>query len=261
LVKAFRNLPGVELSHVDNLNLLQLAPGGHLGRFIVWTKSAFSKLNDNWGSLTRESKHKKGYFLPRAHMRNSDLTRLINSDEIQSKLRPAVKEVKRARLHKNPLSNLGVLVRLNPYALAHRRAELIHEERRKVAKAKALEAARKNLKPEKTREEKEEAAFEISHRERKRINYNRIVNDSLYVAKHDGRSEEQEAKRLAAIQKAAEAIAAKKFIIKVTKAAAEPVEPVAAEPAKKEVKKKKEKKDEKKEEKKDDKKKDEKKKK
>ncbi|KAJ2245144.1 60S ribosomal protein L4B, partial [Coemansia sp. RSA 455] len=31
--RAFRNLPGVELVDVTRLNLLQLAPGGHLGRF------------------------------------------------------------------------------------------------------------------------------------------------------------------------------------------------------------------------------------
>ncbi len=85
-LQAFRNLPGVELSHVDGLNLLQLAPGGHLGRFIVWTRSAFTKLNDNWGSVNRESKQKSGYRLPRPIMANSDLNRIINSDEIQSKV-------------------------------------------------------------------------------------------------------------------------------------------------------------------------------
>jgi len=37
LVKAVRNLPGVEACAVTRLNLLQLAPGGHLGRFIIWT--------------------------------------------------------------------------------------------------------------------------------------------------------------------------------------------------------------------------------
>jgi large subunit ribosomal protein L4e len=36
--KAFRNLPGVETTSVDRLNLLQLAPGGHMGRFCVWTQ-------------------------------------------------------------------------------------------------------------------------------------------------------------------------------------------------------------------------------
>jgi len=47
IVRAFRNLPGVEIAHVNSLNLLQLAPGGHLGRFVLWTKAAFLKLADN----------------------------------------------------------------------------------------------------------------------------------------------------------------------------------------------------------------------
>lgn len=47
--KAFRNLPGVEVASVDSLNLLQLAPGGHLGRFCIWTKSAFDKLDTIFG--------------------------------------------------------------------------------------------------------------------------------------------------------------------------------------------------------------------
>jgi large subunit ribosomal protein L4e len=29
IIKSFRNLPGVDVSNVDNLNLLELAPGGH----------------------------------------------------------------------------------------------------------------------------------------------------------------------------------------------------------------------------------------
>ncbi|KAG0464798.1 hypothetical protein HPP92_018962 [Vanilla planifolia] len=31
IVKAFRNLPGVEVAHVERLNVLKLAPGGHMG--------------------------------------------------------------------------------------------------------------------------------------------------------------------------------------------------------------------------------------
>ena len=34
-----RNIPGIELCSVDRLGLLTLAPGGHLGRFIIWTKA------------------------------------------------------------------------------------------------------------------------------------------------------------------------------------------------------------------------------
>ena len=51
IARAFRNLPGVEVASVDALNLLQLAPGGHLGRFIIWTKSAFEKLDAVFGEL------------------------------------------------------------------------------------------------------------------------------------------------------------------------------------------------------------------
>lgn len=32
--RAFGNLPGVELLNVDRLNLLKLAPGGHMGRSV-----------------------------------------------------------------------------------------------------------------------------------------------------------------------------------------------------------------------------------
>lgn len=41
LIKALRNIPGVEVAHVNRLNLLQLAPGGHVGRFVIWTEGAF----------------------------------------------------------------------------------------------------------------------------------------------------------------------------------------------------------------------------
>merc|ERR1712000_402447 len=49
---AFRNISGVETSSVFALNLLQLAPGGHLGRFIIWTSAAFKALDTIYGSTT-----------------------------------------------------------------------------------------------------------------------------------------------------------------------------------------------------------------
>lgn len=140
--KAFRNLPGVEVASVNSLNLLQLAPGGHLGRFVIWTKAAFEKLNANWGSVARQSTQKKGYTLPRNVMFNSDVARLINSDEVQSKVRPAIKAVVRAPLKKNPLTNLGARVKLNPYTLALRRSEIIGQQRREKARAAAVDAKR-----------------------------------------------------------------------------------------------------------------------
>jgi large subunit ribosomal protein L4e len=126
ITQAFRNLSGVDLAHVDRLNLLQLAPGGHLGRFIVWTEDAFKRCNEVFGSTTRPSTTRKGYTLPNNVMANSDITRIINSDEIQGKLNAPKKPV---RLHnrqkKNPLKNFGVKVRLNPYATVSRRAGIL----------------------------------------------------------------------------------------------------------------------------------------
>jgi len=61
IVKAFRNLPGVEVANIHALNLLQLAPGGHLGRFIIWTESAFDFLDDVFGTFDEESDYKNGW--------------------------------------------------------------------------------------------------------------------------------------------------------------------------------------------------------
>lgn len=44
LDKTYHNLSGVDLANVDNLSLLDLAPGGHLGRFIMWTKGELDSL-------------------------------------------------------------------------------------------------------------------------------------------------------------------------------------------------------------------------
>jgi len=177
LVKAFRNLPGVELARVDALNLLQLAPGGHLGRFVVWTKSAFDKLGSIFGSQNRESSQKKGFKLPRNILLNSDITRIINSDEVQSKVRPAVKEIHRFTQKKNPLKNLGAMVRLNPYALQLRRAEILAEERQKRAKAAKLAAAREKKALPLSQEEKKAKAADRTHEPLQKQNYRRILVD------------------------------------------------------------------------------------
>jgi large subunit ribosomal protein L4e len=58
LFKVFRNILGVEIACVDTLNLLKLSPGGHLGRFIIWEKSSFEKLDITFGVFEKESLQK-----------------------------------------------------------------------------------------------------------------------------------------------------------------------------------------------------------
>jgi len=117
-------------------------------------------LDKVWGSSTRESVSKSGYTLPRPIMIQSDLTRLINSDEIQSKVRPALKTVRRSRQKKNPLKNLGAMVTLNPYALALRRSEILTSTRRASARKAAVEAKRKGAKPVVSKNAAEQVAAE-----------------------------------------------------------------------------------------------------
>ena len=145
LVKSFRNIPGVEIANVERLNLLKLAPGGHLGRFVIWTKSAFEKLDSIYGSFDKPSEKKSGYVLPRSKMVNADLARIINSDEIQSVVRPIKKEIKRPPLKKNPLKNLNTMLRLNPYAKTARRMSLLAEAQRVKSKKEKLDQKRKPL--------------------------------------------------------------------------------------------------------------------
>jgi large subunit ribosomal protein L4e len=49
VAQAARNLPGVDVSQINNLNVELLAPGTHPGRLTVWAKSAFEKLDDMFG--------------------------------------------------------------------------------------------------------------------------------------------------------------------------------------------------------------------
>jgi len=117
LSRAFRNIPGVDVAKVESLNLLKIAPGGQLGRFIIWTKSAIETVGRIFGSLETPSNVKKGYVLPRNCISNSNLNRLINSDEVQTVVNEPKNDhkMKRAKHKKNPLRNKSAAIRLNPY--------------------------------------------------------------------------------------------------------------------------------------------------
>ncbi|PIO16453.1 hypothetical protein AB205_0061370, partial [Aquarana catesbeiana] len=158
IIKAFRNIPGIALLNVNKLNLLRLAPGGHVGRFCIWTESAFRKLDDLYGTWRKPATLKANYNLPMHKMTNTDLSRILKSPEIQKALRAPMsdpkptalfyyinilgtenikcvfmfgnfsKKVKRRELKKNPLKNLRIMMRLNPYAKTAKRNAILRQQ-------------------------------------------------------------------------------------------------------------------------------------
>lgn len=96
-MKAFRNLPGLDINYVTSLNLLRLAPGGHLGRLIVWTEEAFNQLDTVLKCDTIQG-------LP-------DSKRVINSEEVQKVVRRKIKN-KRRRIYNRPRPRLNPAARI-----------------------------------------------------------------------------------------------------------------------------------------------------
>ena len=84
----------------------------------MWTSAAFKALDNIYGSTTQPSELKKDFLLPSNLVSNADLSRLINSSEIQSVLRApkgAAVSKRQSVQKKNPLRNKQVMLRLNPY--------------------------------------------------------------------------------------------------------------------------------------------------
>jgi len=148
--KSFRNIPGVDVCSVERLNLLQLAPGGAFGRFVLYTEGAVKRLNKLFGTYKGGSQEKKGYTLPRSMMTNTDIARIINSNEVQSVLKPTKNITRSTRQRKNPLTNTSVMGRLCPGALSQKKLrKSLHtptstlaqaQKKRTAAKAKVIKA-------------------------------------------------------------------------------------------------------------------------
>jgi len=145
LVAAFRGIPGVDLCNVHHLNLLQLAPGGHVGRFIIWTEGAFKELDRIFGTRTVASTVKHGFKVPLGIMTNSDITRIINSEEIQSALR-GKRQNRRLPAKRNPLNNKEVMVKLNPFELTRARRAAVAHKARSDKKKKVIQHNREFVK-------------------------------------------------------------------------------------------------------------------
>lgn len=148
--RAARNIPGVDVCNVHRLNILQLAPGGHLGRFVIFTQDAFEELDAVFGTYDKQSTEKAGYSLPRPQMACADLARIINSDQVQAKLRDIRHSVRvHDKTRKNPMKNKALMNKLNPYAKTQAAAfEKLKQERNKKRqdriKAKRSKAGKKD---------------------------------------------------------------------------------------------------------------------
>ena len=113
------------------------------------TLQAFNELNSVFGTYTAASEQKKGYTLARPMMTCADLSRIINSDQVQAKLKDIKHNVvAHDKAKKNPLKNAAMMKKLNPYAAkaAELRAKLEkdrHAKRAAVLKAKRSAAGKK----------------------------------------------------------------------------------------------------------------------
>jgi large subunit ribosomal protein L4e len=147
ITRAFRNIPGITLLNVNHLNLLKVAPGGHVGRFCIWTESAFRRLDDIYGTYKQKSTVKADFGLPHAKMTNSDLGRLLKSDEVQRVLRTKSHDRKRRVLKHNPLKNNRALAKLNPFGVAQKRNALKKHLKLQKSVKKPAAAAKKAAAP------------------------------------------------------------------------------------------------------------------
>jgi large subunit ribosomal protein L4e len=138
-----RNILGVDTCRVQKLNILQLAPGGHMGRLIIWTKKAFENLNEVFGTYKKAGTEKGGYRLQRHLLNTADLSRLINSDQIQSVIR-APKIIVQHTRKVNPLHNKGEMAKLNPFDTQRIAIEQKLQNDRTAARKAAAKDNRKN---------------------------------------------------------------------------------------------------------------------
>mmetsp|Transcript_7854 Transcript_7854/g.18503 ORF Transcript_7854/g.18503 Transcript_7854/m.18503 type:complete len:395 (-) Transcript_7854:40-1224(-) len=173
--RASVNVPGLECVSVDYMSITQLAPGGTLGRMVVWSESAFKKLGKLFGSYHQPASLKKGYHLPRPVMTNADLARIINSDEIQSVLNPAKERAVITRRNGNPLKNKALMAKLNPGSL----------QKRKLRHLQAIEGTeqRKALLEEKKKRDDAKKAHNREHK-------NKFYKDMLSYYKKEEPAEQ-----------------------------------------------------------------------
>merc|ERR1711990_627250 len=102
-----------------------------------------------FGTFREKGVEKSGYALNRSMMACADLARIINSDQVQGKLRHAkANPLQKRTTKKNPLKNKTAMQRLNPYSKVKREAmkkatEQAKKDRLAALKKKHSKAGRK----------------------------------------------------------------------------------------------------------------------
>lgn len=158
LTRAFRNIPGITLINVSKLNVLKMAPGGHMGRFAIWTNGAFKFLDKLYGTYKKQSVIKSDFHLPDAKMKNCDVSKILSCRRVKSVLKKANMgraHMKKRGLRRNPLKNLKVLMKLNPNAKGEkhtRRALQQHAIKKKEMRKKTVK--RNHLRPKQKKDGK-----------------------------------------------------------------------------------------------------------
>ena len=103
--------------------------------------------NKNWASFQHFLDF--SFSLPMHKMLNTDLSRILKSPEIQRALRAPRKKIHRRVLKKNPLKNLRIMLKLNPYAKTMRRNTILRQARNHKPRVGRAAAALKSKSDEK----------------------------------------------------------------------------------------------------------------
>jgi len=107
--RAMRNIPGVSVMQVDSPNLLKLAPGGHVGRLVIWSKSAIESLDLSLGGAEN---------LSHPIVSNTCMRRVLKSEPIRAAFMKVPSSVAKSSYESakkvNPMRSKNTMKRLNP---------------------------------------------------------------------------------------------------------------------------------------------------
>lgn len=109
ITRAFRNVPSVSLMSTTHMNLLKLAPGGHVGRLVIWSQDAFEEMNKYFGDYNSGQTK-----LPVNKMQISDIRAIIRNITAKGGVRRPQFCNKKAVVKRNPLKHKAVMLKLNP---------------------------------------------------------------------------------------------------------------------------------------------------